>query len=196
MLNDTFVDADPYPRRHPVRTFCFRLFLVVVLAAVAGVVYVWHYQPLTNASTYGVVGSNVRETESAGGSSVVTYGAGESFEMIFSVRNTGPVTVRITGLPRKELTAIWASYDVTMMPRQATGYDAGVAEPFRPFALNPDEERLLVLSYTFKDCGEPANAGNRIIRRQAVRYELTESLRREADVALGQPIVITRMPAC
>lgn len=196
MFQDTFVEADPYPQRHPVRRFFSRLFLVIVLAAGAGVVYVWHYQPLTNGSTYGVVGSNVRETESAGGSSVVAYGAGDTFEMIFSVRNTGPMTVRITGLPRKELTAIWASYDVTMMPRRATGYDASATEAFRPFALRPNEERLLVLSYTFKDCGELANAGNRTIRRQAVRYELAQALRREADVALGQPIVITRMPAC
>lgn len=196
MLNDTFVDAAHYPRRHPVRRFFLRLFLLVVLAAGAGVVYVWHYQPLANGSTYGVVGSNVRETESAGGSSVVTYGAGESFEMIFSVRNTGPVPVRITGLPRKDLTPIWASYDVSMMPRRATGFDAGRTESFRPFVLSPDEERLLVLSYTFKDCGEPANAGNRTVRRQVVRYELVQTVHREADVTLAQPIVITRMPAC
>lgn len=196
MFHDTFVEAQPYPLRHPVRRFFFRLFLVLVLIAGAGVLYVWRYQPLAYGSTYGVQGDNVRETESAGGSSVVTYGAGESFETIFAIRNTGRVTVRITAVPDTDLAPIVASYDVRVMPRKATAYDESDAETFRPFVLRPGEERLLNLSYTFRNCGEPATAGNRIVRQQPVRYELAQALERVADVALSQPVVITRMPAC
>lgn len=195
-FQDTFVNAEPYPRRHPVRRFFFRLFLVLVLLAGASVLYVWRYQPLANGSVYGVQGDQVRETESAGGSSVVTYAAGESFESIFSIRNTGRVTVRITAVPNTELAAILATYDVSVMPPQATAYDESVAETFRGFALRPGEERLLNLSYTFRNCGEPATAGNRTVRRQPVHYQLAQALDRVAEVALGQPLVITRMPAC
>jgi len=195
-FQDTFAEAQPYPRRHPVRRFLFRLFLVLVLIAGAGVGYVWRYQPLAYGSTYGVRGDDVRETESAGGSSVVTYGAGLSFETIFSIRNTGRVTVRITDVPDTDFAAILASYDVMVMPRRATAYDESDTETFRPFTLLPGEERILNLRYTFRDCGEPATAGNRTVRRQPVRYELAQAFERVADVALGQPLVIRRVPSC
>lgn len=196
MLQDTFVEEQPYRRRHPVRRFLFRMLLALVLLAGAGAGYVWRYQPLAAGSTYGVQGDQVRETEAVGGSSVVTYAAGDSFESVFSIRNTGRVTVRITAVPDTELAAVLATYDVTVMPRHATGYDENDAEIFRAFALGPGEERVLNLSYTFRNCGEPATAGNRTVRRQPVRYELTEALERVADVALDQPLVILRMPVC
>ncbi|MGB9376115.1 MAG: hypothetical protein WCB04_01220 [Mycobacteriales bacterium] len=193
---DSFVEADPYPVTHPVRRFFGRLLLVLVLAVGAGAVYVWHYQPLASGGAYGVQGDKVRETESAGGSNVVTYGAGDSFETIFSVRNTGRVTVHIMGVPNSDLAPLSAAYDVTMMPARATAYDKGAAQPFGPFSLRPGEERVLNLSYTFRDCGPPATAGNRAVTRQRVRYELGRPWERVADVRLGQPLVILRMPAC
>lgn len=196
MLHDTFVDEQEVARRHPVRRFFGRLFLVLVLVCGAGAIYLWRYQPLAYGDTYGLRGDQVRETESVGGSNVVTYGAGEDFEMIFSVRNIGPVTVRITGLPERDLAALMGSYDVSLSPRHATAYDEMEAQPFAPFALRPGETRLLALSYTFRDCGQAATAGNRTVRRQAVRYQLAQRLERVSDVTLGQPLVITGMPTC
>ena len=196
MFEDTFVEDEQYPRRHPVRRFFFRLFLVLVLLVCAGVVYVWRYQPLTYGDTYGFTGDDMRETESVGGSSVVPYGPGGSFEMVFSIRNTGRVSVRITSVPDGDLAPVLATYDVSIMPRRATAYDENDAQPFEPFTLRPHETRLLNLSYTFDNCGDAATAGNRTVRRQVVRYELVQGLRRVAAVRLVQPLVITGMPSC
>ncbi len=196
MFQDTFADEQQLPRRHPVRRFFFRLFLVLVVLIAAGAVYVWRFQPLSVGDTYGVRGEQVRETESVGGSSVVTYGAGEGFEMLFSIRNAGLVPVRVTAVPDSELASVLATYDVTVMPRGDMAFDPAQAQAFRPFALRPGEERLLNLSYRFKDCGAPAAAGNRTVRRQAVRYELVQRLERTADVRLAQPVVIARLPLC
>ncbi len=197
MFEDTFVEDQRFARRlHPVRRFFARLLVVLVLGACTGTIFVWRYQPLTNGSTYGVRGETASETTSVGGSNVVMYSAGESFEMIFTVRNSGAVTVRVTGVPDTEIGPIVASYDVSMMPRNATAYDDSVAASFQAFVLRPGEERLLVLRYTFKDCGESATAGNRTVRRQPVRYELPRQFSRVAEVALSQPLVIMGMPTC
>ena len=196
MVEDSFTDEYYGYRRHPVRRFFGRLLLVLVLLAVAAGVVAWRFQPLSDGETYGVRGDRVQEATSVGGSSVVTYGAGETFDMLFSVRNDGPVDVRILAVPDTELRAVMASYEVRVMPRGATAYDEEDAEPFGPFRLRPGETRLLNLSHTFRDCGEAATAGNRTVRHQPVRYELFGRVERVAEVELRQPLVITGMPAC
>lgn len=196
LLQDTFAEEQLFARRHPVRRFFLRLFLALVLLVVAAGCYLWRYQPLVSGDTYGLSGDQVQEAQSVGGSSVVTYRAGETFEMIFSVRNTGRVPVRVTAVPDSELALVVDSYDVSVLPRNATAYEHSDALPFRSFALRPGEERLLALSYMFKDCGDPATAGNRTVRRQQVGYVLGGQIERVADVGLAQPLVIMRMPSC
>ncbi len=198
MLDQAF-DQDEYERRrHPVRRFLGWTLLLLVAALAGAAVFLLRYQPLTQGDTHGVRGDRVDQTDPAGarGASVVAYSSGASFDVVFSVANDGPVTVRITDLPDIGLRAVVSSYEVRVMPSGATAYDEGLSREFRPFRLRPGESRTLDLRYTFKDCRAVTDGGNRIVRTQQVGYDLVQRLPRVSDVRLAQPLVITDMALC
>jgi hypothetical protein len=125
----------------------------------------------------------------------VAYAPGATVDLLFSVRNGGRVSVQVTAV-RNALPVEAFSYEVREMPAGTTGYDEALAKPFRAFTLRRGESRTLVLHYTLKDCGPAVDWGGRMVERQHVRYRVFGRVSRSAEVPMGQPMVITGMPAC
>lgn len=189
VLDQAFVEELYDRRAHPMRRFLGRAFVVLLIVLIGAAAYVWHFQPLSAGMVFGA-----RSDPPAAGAAIA-YAPGLVVDLLFTVDNTGLVPVRVTGLGN-ELQPVTYSYEVRQLPPGATGYDEAVATAFRPFTLHPGQERTLVLRYTLKDCGPAGSWANRIVRRQAVRYDVYGRLPRTAHVALVQPLVITGMPAC
>jgi len=189
LLDQAFVEDRYDPNAHPMRRFLGRAFAVLLVVVIAAAAYVWHYQPLSAGDIYGA------RTDPAAAGADIAYGPGLVIDLLFTVANTGWVPVRVTGVDN-ELGPVTYSFEVRQLPPDATGYDEALATEFKPFTLRPGQARTLDLRYTLKDCGPAGSWANRIVRRQAVRYDVYGRLPRTADVALVRPLVITGMPAC
>ena len=169
------------------------LVLVVVLlvvGALLGSAYAWvqSYQPLVMGSVSMVPLTSHTE---AAGETVVTFHDGRPFRLGFSIRNDGGFAVRVLGVPLPGTlpfdTRLFVSrplYHLRNVP--------GPLAPFRPFDLQPGEERMLVLRGTFAHCQDYAGSTQIGLSSMPVRSRLlwrTQSI----DLPLQSTLII-RVP--
>ena len=86
---------------------------------------------------------------------VVTFHDGQPFRLGFSIRNEGGFSVKVLGVPLPlPRTSPFATRLFVSRPLNYAGNIPGPLAPFRPFDLEPGQERMLVLRGTFAHCGD------------------------------------------
>ena len=146
--------ADLERRRGPIAFFRARrprnVVLVVVALALLGftigtVRWVDGYQPLAFAG-YGLLPDRASATPTGDGSLVVFHDGGR-FNYGISVANRGRFAVRVLGVPQPPIRAFSARLFVSKPGELASPPQRHAVPymPFRPFDLQPGEQRLLVL---------------------------------------------------
>jgi hypothetical protein len=127
----------------------------------------------------------------------VPYRDGAQVVYGLSVRNDGPLSVKVTEVARPEAPAessfMFRVVDVRMATREFAGTDARV--PFRPFTLGRGEERYVEVIGRLGDCEFWEPRSSETVARQSVRFEvLGQSL--SDDVPLDPHIEIRRGARC
>lgn len=175
--------------RRPRNLAVVAVLLVLVALLASGFAWVQSYQPLATGS-YGLSPSG--SLTGATGETVVTFRDGRPFRFGFSVRNDGGFAVRVLGVP---LTGINPFSTRLFVSRSLTRAHTipGPTTPFRPFDLEPGEERMLILRGVYAHCRDFAGETQTESRSFPVRFSFlwrTET----ATLVISDPLVI-RVPA-
>jgi hypothetical protein len=161
--------------------------LLVVVAALLAAGYAWvqSYQPLVT----GFASLDPPDSHSeAEGETVAPFHEGRPFRFGFSIRNDGGFAVRVLGVPlrgnRPFATRLFVSRDLS----HARNIPGPLA-PFRPFDLEPGQERMLVLRGRFAHCRDWPGGTGVTFDHMPVRFSFlwrTET----TSVPLSSPLVI------
>ena len=179
-----------------------RRWVILIVAAIAvvglligGRAWVRGQEYVTHGSTSRVpLQARVVEDEDAAPDepqelAVVPYRDGARVVYGLSLRNDGPLSVEVTEVARLERPDesffLFRPVEVRMGEQSEPGTDA--PEPFRPFTLEPDEERYLEVVGVLEDCEHYTPGSSTLISAQFVDFEvLGQSL--EAEVELPTTI--------
>jgi hypothetical protein len=202
-MNDVLAPAPPdvvtpppaRRRRRWPRVVALVLVVAVGGSAIGAVVAVGRYAPLENGSSFGIRGAETDEaTDYAGHSSLLlTYEHGEEFWYRFDLANEGPWGVEITEVPLPfrpggGLESPIQQLEVRMAPRN-DDLDARERVPFQPFALGPDEFRVIHIRARFWNCRGLGQDGWMSFDHQPVSFRAF-GISRSMDVTLQFPLVV------
>jgi hypothetical protein len=120
---------------------------------------------------------------------IVPYRDGARVVYGLALRNDGPLSVEVEEVAplerRDESFFLFRTTAVRMGETSQPGTDAPL--PFRPFTLEPDQERYIEIEGVLEDCEYHAPGSSTLISAQFVRFEvLRQSL--EAEVVLPTTI--------
>jgi hypothetical protein len=176
------------PRRP--RNLVFLAVLLVVVALLAsGYAWAETYQPLVrgNGALDPLVSRHLT-TET-----LATFHDGKPFMFGITVRNSGSFPVRIQGVPIVQPHEVAMFSGRVMMSSAAS--PVGMNRPyvpFRPFELNPGQERLIFLSGHYTSCRDWARDTASVIDSLPVSYSFLWH-RETVRIPLFEPLVI-RVP--
>jgi hypothetical protein len=116
---------------------------------------------------------------------LVPYRDGEHVSYGLTLRNDGPLAVKITEVSRPEKVGESRSMLRVVGVRMAASENAGTeaAQPFRPFTLKPDHERYVEVEGVFGNCEHYAPGSAEFIDSQPVRFDvLKQSLTENVEL--------------
>ena len=166
--------------------------VVVLVFAVIAIVAVLRYQPLERAGSL-IPGSDmevvtIEEFEEVG-AHVLRYTDEGYVTYAFTVRNTGPLGVTVTGLPLPEEAERRLLQPVTAGVATADSAEAADMEPFEPFALGVGEEQRIIVQARMDNCEYYTERAIEIVESQRIAYR-TGGLPRTTTVAFDQPLLV------
>jgi len=181
-------------RRRYRRSILLILVVFLLIAVVTAGAVVARYDPLERGASAGTPNISVpfhdEDNSSGRQTRIITYVQGASLSVDFSVRNKGRWTVTIVDVPGK----IGAEYpyglfDVTKIGRGVLGRCCADTEPFAPFELRPDEERIIRLTGVMKGCGRFESGSSVGLDSLDIRYRFLK-FTRTGTIGTGLPIEI------
>lgn len=192
--------AGELDRRHPLRLAGLVAGGALVVAAVAAAaLYVWlgSYAPLvaldTDFAPGSGVGADVQPVAGSGGRPVFfpAYRRGRAFEAAFTLRNTGPFQVTVTGLaPEAHATHPWVGPVALLGTDSATASaDPGDLLPFQDVKLARGDTAILVVRYRLNCRGAKATTPDAYSNRIRLRFSYLSLFHRTQTVTL--PFAVT-----
>ena len=163
----------------------------VALAVLIGSV-AWRYQPLervgplTAGSEMEVV--TIEEFEEAG-AHVMRYTDGGYVTYAFTVRNTGPVGVTVTGLSLPDESERRMLQPVTAGLATGATAEATDMEPFEPFALGAGQERQIIVQARMDNCEYYTERAIETVDSQRITYRAV-GIPRAATVSFEEPLLV------
>lgn len=161
--------------------------LALVVAALLAVGFTWvqSYQPLA-IGAFGLRPDG--STSGALGEDVVVFHDGAPFRFGFSVRNEGSFGVRIASVPLTGILPFSARLFVSG-PLERAREIPGPTTPFKPFDLEPGQDRMVILRGVFDHCRD--YAASTAVRIVSMPVRMSFLWRAETvDVSLNEPLVI------
>jgi hypothetical protein len=174
------------------------LFDVVAILTVS---FLSNYQPLVHGN-YGGIGVPTGQKLRPGsgpGTQAITFVEGQTFTIALSVLNDGPFGVTITSVGRQgPVLHALATFDTSFLAAAdfngATTDVRGLAT-FRPFALAPGHQRLVVVRYRFDDCSSNAPGSSSTLSTIPVRFRIM-GVSRAGSVDLIGPVQVDPPDVC
>jgi hypothetical protein len=177
------------PRRRPAWISVCAAAIVLLSLAVAVVV---RYQPLQQAGVFEVGKEmqvvTVDEFEEAG-AHILRYVDGDYVTYAFTVRNTGPVGVTVTGLELPDEAERRMLQTVTTGIASGGSTEAAAQEPFEPFALRAGEEQRLVVQARLDNCEYYTERAIEILDRQTITFRAA-GIARTATITFDRPLLV------
>jgi hypothetical protein len=174
--------------RRPRNVVLVVLLLVVVALLATAYAWVLSYQPVVTGST----GMSPLGSHGEGaGETMVTFHDGRPFRLGFSIRNEGGFSVRVLGVTRLGN----MPFTTRLFVSRPLGHVRDIPGPlasFRPFDLEPGQERMLVLRGAFTHCRDYAGGTAVELTDMPVRFSFLWRME-TTRVPLFNPLII-RVP--
>jgi hypothetical protein len=192
--------SENLPRRHgflaflrarrPRNLVIVGVLLVLVALIASGFAWAESYQPLAEGN-YGLF--PIRAVTGPAGETAVTFRDGAPFRFGFSVRNDGSFAVRVVGVPHATVADPFVTRTFVSRSLERARDIPGPTTPFRPFDLEPGEQRMLILRGVFANCRKWGGRMTLTYDSLPVRFRFlwrTETV----SVPLADPLVV-QIPA-
>jgi len=177
-------------QRRPSIPFAVAVTALVLLLAVG--MAAWRYQPLRQVGevTTGpdALAATVPEFEEAG-ATILNYVDGDYVTYAVTLRNSGPVGVRVTGLPLPDAGERRLLQPVAVGLSTGGSDDAAGVEPLTPFRLGAGEQRTVVVQARFDHCEYYTERAIDVIDSQTVQFRVA-GIPRTATLQLVRPLLV------
>lgn len=174
------------PRPHKRARLLSIVAVVIVLAILGSGVVLVANEPLREGSIGGLSGPSFEAQKGVEEHArVVTYESGQEMIIDFSLRNVGPLAVTVTGISNPAGSAA-TLFEIVEIRAGRYGLEP---EPFAPFKLGRNEERLIRLRGILKGCGGFTPRSSIAWNTYPVRYRVL-GISRTMDVQTRSPVII------
>jgi len=151
------MDAEPVPKRHPLRLAgLVAAGAILVLALAAVILFLWlrTYAPLSAVDAGGFapgpgLGADIEPVTGSGGRPVFipAYRAGRPFDTAFTLHNTGRFAVEVTGLGRDTGGPELKAADLFATSTSTASADPGHLQPFSRLRLDRGDTAVVVVRW-------------------------------------------------
>lgn len=182
-------ESDPWRAR--VMVLAAAVVLALVLAAAV------RYQPLRQSGDLeagsGMQVVTVEEFDETG-AHILRYVDGDYVSYAFTVRNTGPVGVTVTGVGLPEERERRLLQPVAAGVADAPSPEAADMEPFAPFSLPAGQEQRIVIQARFDNCEYYTERAIEVVDGQAIDFRVagvprTATVPFERDLLVRSPVI-------
>lgn len=166
---------------------------VLVLAALV----LAPYQPLSQTGDVQpgpqMQAVTVEEFDEAG-VHIVKYEHGDTVSYSFTVRNTGPVGITVTGVPLPEERERRLLQPVAATLPPGSSADNSGMTPFKPFALGAGKAQQIVVQGRFDNCEYYTERAVEVVDGQTIEFRLagvprTATVPFERDLVVKSPVI-------
>lgn len=168
------------------------LVLALVVVLVAFGIGAWRYQPLRQVGPLDpgsdMTVATVNEIGDAG-AHILKYSDGGYVTYAFTIRNTGPVGVTVTGVALPDISERRMLQPVTAGLADGSSADAAEMKTFAPFQLAPGEQQRIIVQARMDNCEYYTERAIETVDTQGVTFR-TAGISRTASLALEQPLLV------